>query len=318
MGNNILKINKEMKETIERSGYLMEQEIAKFLRHERLSVLPNYSFRDIETDSSKEIDILALTGDDILTEEGYIGDIFFLLVIEVKNIEPVVCFTQNNILYNGYFHFSGVPKYIWNKKNKEKDLNTFLKIEKFHHYYKIDRIASQFCIISEKRGSRSIMTKYRASHHFGNNRNLYEELLLPLIKVVEYEKEKYQNILEFDKPEPIHLIFYYPIAVVNGLFECYVGGREPVYKKVHQVNFVRRYVSKKISGNYRIDMCDKKGLKKLIESIKKELKIIVKYIEKNHELFVQSALKEYKDKRKEELLKRAEKIKTKKMYRRYY
>lgn len=312
MGNNILKINKEMKEAIEQSGYLMEQEIGKFLRQENFFVTPNYSFRDVETDSSKEIDIIAILFNEIVTDEGYMGTIWFYLVIEVKNIEPVVCFTQYNIRDTGYFHFSGVPKYIRPKKKKREDLKTFLKIEKFHHYYKIDRIASQLCIISEKRSGKASMHKYRASHHFGNNRNLYEELLIPMIKVVEYEKEIYQNILEFDQIKPINLIFYYPIAVVNGLFECYVGGREPVYRKVHQVSFIRRYESKKISGNYRIDICDKKGLKKLIESIKKELKIIVKYIEKNHELFIQSALKEYKDKRKEEFLKRVEKITTNK------
>jgi len=296
MGNNILKINKKMKEAIERSGYLMEQEIAKFMKQEKFLVAPNYSFRDTETDSSKEIDILAILFDDIVTDEGYVGYIYFYLVIEVKNIEPVVCFTHYDTSNTGFFHFSGVPKYIWNKQNKEKDLLDFLEINKFHHYYRIDKIATQFCIISEKRGRKSSNQEYRASHHFGNNRNLYEELVVPLIKIIEYEKEINKNILEFDQPEPIHLFFYYPIAVVKGLFECCAGDVEPIYKKVQKVNFVRRYVSKKISGSYRIDICDKKGLERIIKSIKNEFKITKKHIQNNYKLYVKSALKEYKDK----------------------
>lgn len=298
MKENILKINKNMQKAIKRSGYLLEQEIATTLKPEGFYVIPNYAFRDIETESSKEVDVWALTAESIFKGKEYLEGVFTNLLIEAKNVSPLVCFTQEevNTRYTaGDLQFSGMPKYIWTKQNEGIELLDFLKIEKFHHYYKTNRIASQFCIISENKKRRGNPNEppYIASHNFGGDRNLYEELALPLIKCIISEKTKFEEEWEFDpKSEPINLQFYYPIAVVTGLFECYIGGKEPVYKKVHRLNFIRRYESKKISGDFRIDICDRIGLKHLITDIQKEMEKITNKIKRNKKLFKKSALKD--------------------------
>lgn len=306
MKKNKKGISEEEKEAIERSGYLMEQKIAKVLKQENFIVLPNYSFQDIETGSSKEIDIIAILFDDILTDDGYyMGYIYFYLVLEVKNIKPVICFTQYYTYDLGsiFHHYSGVPKLIWTKRNKSKGLLDFLEVKKFHHYYNFDRIATQFCTIKRiKSGVKELI----ASHHFGHNRNLYNELVLPLIKVIEFEKEQNKDILAYCQNGPINLTFYYPITVVNEIIECNVSKKEPEYKKVNNINFIRRYESKKISGIYKIDICDEKGLENIIKTIKNEFMITKKHIENNSNGYVNSASKEIENKRKEKDLKNTE------------
>ena len=302
---NIAKLSKEMKEAIGRSGYLLEQETATILKKKGFYVVPNYAFRDIETDTSKEIDVWGMMAKLLDNREGFEG-IFPVLLIEVKNIFPLVCFTQDEVTARytmGDFQFSGLPKYVWVKSTEGEELLDFLKIEKFHHYYKTSRIASQFCVISENKRRRGNPNEppFVASHRLSEDRNLYEEIALPLIKGIMAEKEKHEKEWEFDhKREPINLQFYYPIAVVNGLFECYVGRKTPVYKKVHQINFIRRYESKQISGEFRIDICDRLGFEQLVNVINTEVEKIAKKIRNHKKLLQKSALIDAKEKYREQ------------------
>jgi len=301
MRNNISRISKEMERAVKRSGYLLEQEVATILKQKGLFTTPNYAFRDIETDMSKEIDIEALDGN-LFRRSDFFEGVWTHFFVEVKNITPLICFTQreiNTIYTAGNLQFAGLPENIWVKRNEGILLSDFLKIEKFHHYYSTDRIASQFCVVSEKRSSDKREPSYIASHHLTGNRNLYEELVLPLVKVVISEKDRIEKDWEFDpREEPINLHFYYPIAVVSGLFECYMGGRKPAYKKVHRINFIRRYESKKISGDFRIDICDRRGFGELINDIQKETNRIIEKIKRRKELFRRSALRDAKERYK--------------------
>ncbi|MDD2696761.1 MAG: hypothetical protein PHE52_01210 [Candidatus Pacebacteria bacterium] len=297
ISRNISKISQEMEKAVKRSGYLFEQEIANILKKKSFMVTPNYAFRDIETDESREIDVEAFDMK-FLGRDKFLETINTYLFVEVKNITPLVCFTQeevNSRYITGNIQFTGFPENIWTKRNKGTLLEDFLKIEKFHHYYLTNRISSQFCIISDNKRAGKKDPPYIASHHFASNRNLYEELILPLIKVVISEKETLKKNWEFDsRGEPISLHFYYPVAVVNGLFECYIGGKKPSYKKVNRINFIRRYESKKISGDFRIDICDEKGLKELIADIQKDTDDITKKIKRKIKLFRQSAFRDAK------------------------
>lgn len=295
----MLKINKEMETAIQRSGYLLEQEVDNLLRKGGYLTTPIYTFEKLDGEI-KEIDILG-EWPEIISEKKEIEFITIKILIEVKNVSPVICFTRKAIAplrcFLGDFQYSGMPEYIWIKKNEGEDLLDYLNIEKHHHYYKKAKISSQLCIISEKRTSRQGETCYLASHRFGGDRNLYDELISPLVEGIIHLKREKEEDWTFDvKNEPIDLEFYYPVAVVTDLFEYCIDAKKPSYKKVHRINFIRMHKAKEISGDFlRIDICDEKGFKQILKDIDAEMNRIINKVKTKKALFRGSALKDAKD-----------------------
>ena len=311
MKNRISKITKEMEEAVLRSGYLLEQEVDNFLRKNGYLTTPIYTFQK-PNGEIREIDILG-ESPVLISKKGDFEFVSLKLLVEVKNVSPVICFTRKPIVpircFVGDLQFSGMPKNIWNKRNEGIDLLDFLNVEKFHHYYKKEKVSSQLCVISEKHKAQKDEPHYIASHRFGGERNLYEELVSPLVDGIIYLKEEDEEEWEFDpKKEPINLNFYYPVVVVTDLFEYYIDAKNPHYKKVHQVNFLRMHKAQEISGELlRIDICDENGFKQLVGKINDEFEVIIKRIKNKRSLFRESALKDAKEKYLEQ-----RKMKTKK------
>lgn len=285
------------KEAIERAGYLLEQKIASKLKRVGFHAIPNYAFKDPEDGISREIDIFGISAESV-GRRGEYDFIFPVLLVEVKNVGPVVCFTQNEITSRyimGEVQISGIPKQIY-KNDSVEDIAEFLNLEKFHHYYQKERIASQFCLLTEKSAG-----NWLATHKIGDNRDLYHEIVIPLVRGVVHEKREHEEDKSWyfnPTEEGINLQFYYPIFVVNELFECYVGGREPIYRKVNFVNFIRRYNSKNLSGEFRIDICTEAGFPKVVKIIKKETERIAKKIRRNRNRLLKSAYEEALEKAK--------------------
>jgi hypothetical protein len=299
MKNRVSKINKDMENAIRQSGYLLEQEIDNIVRKGGYLTNPIYTFEKANGEI-KEIDILG-ESPVLISEKKEVEFITTKVLIEVKNISPVICFTRKAIAplrcFMGDFQFSGMPEYIWTKKNEAEELPDFLNIEKYHHYYKNNRISSQLCIISEKRTGRQGETCYLASHRFGGDRNLYDELILPSVEgIIHLKKEKEEDWAFDANSEPIDLEFYYPIAVVTDLYEYCIDAKKPSYNKVHRVNFVRMHKAKEISGDLlRIDICDANGLKQALKDIDDEMKRIINKVKTKKALFRESALKDAKE-----------------------
>ena len=95
---------------------------------------------------------------------------------------------------------------------------------------------------------------------------------------------------------------YYPIVVINGsLFECLLKeSGEPTYKNVQRVNFLRRYQSEEISGDYRIDIVVKETLGELLGEIDKEIEMIRKRIKQKRGELIENARRVAKERLKEE------------------
>jgi hypothetical protein len=311
MKNRISKINKEMERAILRSGYLLEQEIDNLLRKKGYLTIPIYTFEKASGEV-KEIDILG-ESPVLISKRKEIEFITIKILVEVKNVSPVICFTRKAIAplryFVGEFQFSGMPKNIRDKNNEAQELLEFLNIEKFHHYYKNNKISSQLCIISERRKGRPDEPRYLASHRFGGDRNLYDELILPLVDGIIHLKREDEKDWTFDqKGEPIDLNFYYPIVVVTDLFEYYIDAKKPSYKKVHKINFIRMHKTKEISGDLlRIDICDEGGFKQLIDNINVEMDRIIKKVREKKVLFRESALIDAKERYKEQQIKEGKK-----------
>jgi len=185
----------------------------------------------------------------------------------------------------GDVHLSGLPKEVVQGSRRE-NLGETLKFERFHHYYRRGRLASQFCVVSRaKKG------EWGASHQLPNGENLYRDAILPLAKAVHFEMEDHESAWVYEPgQETINLQFYYPILVTKGeIYECFLGGSRPRYRRVHRVGFIRRYHSEKMKGEYRIDVVSESGFYRLIKDIDKEVSEIAKRIKRQQSILRRSA-----------------------------
>lgn len=277
---------KEWKENIEKSGKFFEQEIATLVCGSGFGyAVPNYAFVDAEQGISREMDVYAISAHKIGRKWNFI---FPVLLISVSNT-PIVCFTREDLgtpYTSAQIHYSGTPKKVY-LKGEEEDLPDFLKVDKLHHHYKSKKISSQFWTPKAKNDSEG--------DYF------YNELVLPLIKAVVAEKIDHEKGWWFDpEGEPINLQIYYPIIVVNQLWECKFMSGKPVYNQTDWVPFLFHTASKGYAGDYIIDICTKTGLEEKLVAISSEANKMVDVITKNRKLLEESAFKEAKLKKEKE------------------
>lgn len=112
--------------------------------------------------------------------------------------------------------------------------------------------AVQFCKIIRKGND------WNALHE-----NIYDSILIPVIKCLEYYKK-------IDKPslnsEWKNYIIYFPLVVLNSeIFFINSHLLPRVVDKVDYISFTRDIHSKNIKGNYLIDFVSKDGLEKYIQ-----------------------------------------------------
>jgi len=275
------KFPKKWKEYIESSGKFFEQEIAQYIQNHGFGyVVPNDVFLDIESGESRELDVFAIAGRKIGHKMNFI---FPIALIAIKKI-ALVCFMRNEIMTRytlGDIHISGTPKTIYSR-GEETDLAEYINLERIHHFYKYRKVSSQFWTPLEK-------NKDKKGDYF------YRGLILPLIKSVVAQIEEHEKNWYFDpEEEPINLQIYYPVIVVDNLWECNLTKNGQKYKKISRIGFVSRYSSEKITGTYLIDICDKEGLKDLLKIINKEEEQIVRIIRKKIKTIENSAFAEAK------------------------
>jgi hypothetical protein len=275
---------KGWKEQLENSGKFFEQEIIQYVQNHGFGyVVPNDAFLDIETGESRELDIFAITGREIGHKMNFV---FPVVLIAIKKMS-LVCFMRNEIMSRyvlGDIHISGIPKII-HYKGEEIELADYINLEKIHHFYKYRKVSSQFWIPLEDNKDKKIDYFYR-------------DLILPLVKGLIAQIKEHESGWYFDpEGEPVNLQIYYPIIVVENIWECSLAKNNiSRYRKVSRLGFISRYSSEKISGTYLIDICDKEGLKDLLKIINKEEEQIVKIIRKRINIFENSALAEAKRK----------------------
>ena len=96
----------EMKETIRRSGYLLERRVATLLRKEGYKAVTNRGFIDLETNKSREYDVYAYKSIDVYGTGEY--GIYPTLICECKNnSNPIVFFeTKGTTMMEGRIGFN--------------------------------------------------------------------------------------------------------------------------------------------------------------------------------------------------------------------
>ena len=266
------------------SGYPLEQEIASSLEKMKWNFTLNYAFMDIETNVSREIDLLAERNVSLenlmkaLNKEvnkehkgqGWktIGERVRLsveLLVECKKIKsPIVFFCRPKQTSDFFPHqaddivqYSGVKPEIVVKPLNQRSRHIFtvgqlLRFGDLSHYSRNGEKATQFCKIYKSGKS------LKADHA-----EVYQSFIVPLIKAVAHQK-----IARQVKPSWVFfdMFLQYPVIVIDGEIlkadpEC------KTVEKTNHVELVRNYYSSKIGGTYRIDVVSKSYFCEFIEKV---------------------------------------------------
>lgn len=255
----------EMKDALQRSGYLIESRVEALLREKKFYVSANSTYPDPITGKTREFDIFASKTKSAGPREY--EEVTSHLIFEcVNNPQPLVFFKKKpNLVYPFIYDnkLSGLPIKIY--RDKEKDwmpIRLYINMLEYHHYYKGD-ISTQYCSFAYKKDFK----KWIACHeeeHFDVLRKL------PIITEYYIEKDyKDWNI----KPEcPVIIHLYYPVVIVQGnlMYAEEIDGR----LKIEETNSVTYCMSTIINNEenmYTIDVINEKHLESFLNTIEQEL-----------------------------------------------
>ncbi len=261
---------KEILESLYKSGYLLESEITKSLVEFGFFVESNVSSLDPLTSKSRELDLIA-EFDHEDNEERYRNEIIAKVrfVFEIKNNNaPLVLLTKyvwspNSHIWNGLKVAVTMPKHLENYF--------------FHGFYDVlfnnqpKEMFTQYCSFSKKNNKEGELM----AHH---PENIYSSLL----KITHYCEESIEDWNDPDKEyngSYFRKFLYLPIILINeDLFELETeDNNDYKLKKVNCSRLVFNYHYKQKPKTAIIHIVTKTGLKDfLIEVLKAE-----KEVEKN-------------------------------------
>jgi len=259
---------KEMKDAIERSGYLLEQRLESILIEEGYFVQMNPAFPDSETGKSREIDVSALSAIQVY-RKGY-NFVFPTLLCECENnSQPIVFFTKESpisFLHHQEVKVSGIPVKLW-QENGYISLSEFIGMERFHHYCK-GAIATQYCTYQLKKDKSSWIAFHSEEQH---------DTFSSLIKALEYEIAKHFEDWGLPKKatkEEVNIQIYYPLVILQGsLYSASLGNNRLTLRKSKHVQFRKEFFlprSNKVE-TYQIDVISEEYLRNYLKIIESEM-----------------------------------------------
>lgn len=285
----------EMAETIERSGYLLEQRVEAILEKRKFYVSANAAYPDPITGKSRELDIDAIKWYKISRDYD---SLFCRLLCECENnIQPVVLFIQSRpdvLMTDEVFKCAGTPvqfkeKTAMSKPFKIKDetvftsLFHFLNIGKFHHYGK-SPIATQYCTFTRKNKNKPWIALHSDRQH---------ETVTKLINFLEADIDDYYNSYVppgRNEVEQFNINIYYLVLVLQGpLYAASTIARKLKLTKSQHIQLRKETFSKDKHDTYQIDIVTEKAFPKYLTIVHKEMQKINNRLKRKKKLARASA-----------------------------
>jgi hypothetical protein len=286
---------KEMKDAIQRSGYLIEQRVEQIIMKDGYYVETNPAFPDIDTGKSRELDISALSAKRLYKKS--LSFIFPNLLCECENnSQPIVFFKKDSpiaFLHHYEVKVSGLPaKFL--EKDGYISFSDFTKMKKFHHYCK-GEVDTQYCTFFPPKGEKPWIAHHGDEQH---------DTLNTLIKALEYEiADHYAQWDNWVLPrkadeEDINIQVYYPLLILQGdLYSATTTKRGASLKKVKHIQFRKESFLPKSNKkeDYQIDVITEDYLRDYLKIVESEMGKVIKVFKRKRKEVLKSIEKIVKE-----------------------
>ncbi len=245
---------------LQKSGYLMEQEVATQFEELGFVVTPNAAFQDLDTGESREIDVKAFMlcgpcgeGSPSVCAEFH---------CECKNTRTPFVFLARNKNPADQHHIP--QEYVFPVDTFEKELPKekpnetrifadpawrHLDLAPHHYYSQQDWKAVQFCRVCRS-GKRWEL----------NHGGVYDSLIFPLVKDLIAQKQLYKK----HGLSQVHL--YFPMVVLScPIYLVDTRAKDPKPEEVSHVTLTRHINSKTVSGQFMIDFVSQSGIEDFVK-----------------------------------------------------
>lgn len=269
----------EIIKAINESGYLFEQEVGTIIERMGFNIQTNSAFKDIEEEKSRELDVIGYQRF-YFDEENKIS-IGIRILCECKNNKsPFVFITRNKSKIDKSY---SPPNFLFPKDEYLTPVEGKENVYRHHtgfFYYKINEIfpfsisdnkAVQFCKLIQKN------KKWNAFHD-----GIYDSILMPLSKSLEYYKNKDKKIRSKTWN---NYILYFPIVVLNSkIFSIDSHICNDIVNEIGYISFTREIESKKQNNKYLIYFISKEYLMDfIINHVLNFAELFKKHIINKHE-----------------------------------
>lgn len=280
----------EIIKAIESSGYLMEQEVGNILEKHGYHIKTNSSFKDIDTEISREIDILGIKR--IHHDEKSKINIFIELICECKNNSNPFVFIgrnktvpdKNHIPEEYVFPIKNYEKTISKTENRRsfKEIPAFfhLGLDKHHYYYTTDIKFIQF----------SKIVRNGKNEWVANHEGIFDSILYPLIKSFLHRKSEHKN----NSKEWNNIWLHFPVVILNNkIYAIDSTKKEIILEDKKYLTLIREIDSKNFKGAFLIDFTKKECLGEYIEEcIESFAKSVTNIINVDEDLFLNKEIKD--------------------------
>lgn len=257
---------KEMRESLLRSGYLLETRLEGVLRKNGYYVETNAAYPDAETGKSRELDAYAMSAARVGREQR--DFVFAVLLIEcINNPQPVAFITkdpQAPFLHYEEVKLAGIPAKIPLQAQRDSwdSLPSFLGMQKYHHYCR-GRVATQFCSFAQKKN----LPDWMASHD-----DAHFDAFKKVCAAVEHYIDAQFRGWVFDGRENINVEFYYPVVVFQGqLVEVRLGRKALALTRTDHIQFRRSAFVGGEEADYQVNVVTERFFPKFLKIVEKEL-----------------------------------------------
>ena len=267
----------QMKDAINRSGYLLEQRVEQILSKRGYYVETNPVFPDPDTGKSREFDISALSATRIY--KGGYNFVFPALICECENnAQPIAFFVKESpipFLHHYEVKVSGIPVKFW-QKDGYISFSDFTGMKGFHHYCK-GKVATQYCTFQLRKDKSSWIALHDEEHH-----NTFNSL----IKALDYEIAKHFD--GWNPPgkldeEDVNIQIYYPLIILQGeLFTAELKHKGLLLSKAKHIQFRKELFSARINEveTYQVDVISEEYLTTYLKMVESEIETIKKIFQR--------------------------------------
>lgn len=272
---------KDILTALDNSGYLLEQFIAPVLEESGFVVETNYHYLDPDDKTSREMDLRGYTLKKI-SRKWLSHYLSITLVISCKsNKNPIIFFQRKSAIppeyTSGDFLMISNPDKIPGQEAEPVDIQDYINLRKFHHYYKSPNLSTQFCEVAHNEKSKKFETRHEE----------YKSEILPLIKAMDFETKRVKD--EELTSETINIHTIYPLLILGGdIYTCRIlSNQKPQVRKSQHVSYLQAYNSDTLKGEFRIDVISERYIKKFLKQIDLETDEIIKRVDRKRKYLVQ-------------------------------